>query len=221
MITARYSQDYNGEFVIINTDIRRGIKQQQREWMPKSIDYKRTSNRAAVIGHDIDRKKFDYARLPKHRGGRDGENKLITYGTGSIWQHLPLDFYCSTDRPTLAKLSTDPYVNHTVCFTNARLCMIFSKKFYLVPFQPRIADVAAAAYLAAFNGHREIFMLGLHKDTPILSRNWQHDIVSVMAAYRSHQFVFVGVKANMHDIWLDQPNADFWDYRRFITGCDI
>lgn len=221
MILAQYRRDYTGEFVILNTDIRRGIKQQSREWMANPIVNQHVSGRAAVIGSSMDREKFDYTRLRRHRGGLQGKLRLQTYGTGSVWTDMPLDFYCSTDRQILTKIQTMDYCAGTVCYSTARFCMIFPEKFYMIPFQPRISDVAAAIYLAAFDGHREIFMLGYNKDTPNLARNWQQDVVSVMSAYHNHQFVFVGVVSNMPDAWRDQPNAEFWDYRRFITHCDI
>lgn len=221
MIARYYRKDYTGEFVILNTDIRRGIKQQRREWMANPIKDQRTPGRAAVIGSSLDRAKFDYSRLQRHRGGLQGSLRLHTYGSGSIWSDMPLDHYCSTDRQMLAKVQSTGYCVGTVCYSSSRFCMIFPEKFYLIPFQPRISDVAAAIYLAAFDGHREIFMLGYNRDTPAFARDWQQDVVSVMSAYLDHQFVFVGVESNMPDAWRQQPNADFWNYRRFITHCDI
>lgn len=221
MIATQYRRDYPGEFVILNTDIRRGIKQQRREWMANPIVNQHVSGRAAVIGSSVDRAKFDYARLQRHRGGLQGKLRLQTYGTGSVWADMPLDFYCSTDRQTLTRVQSSDYCNTTVCYTNSRLCMTFPEKFYLIPFQPHISDVAAAMYLAAFDNHREIFMLGFNQDTPESARDWQQDVVSVLSAYQNHQFIFVGVTSNMPDIWRAQPNAKFWDYRRFVTQCDI
>jgi hypothetical protein len=221
MIANQYRRDYPGEFVIVNTDIRRGIKQQRREWMPNPIINQHISGRAAVIGSNIDQNKFDYGKLQRHRGGLQGKLRLQTYGSGSIWEDMRLDFYCSTDRPTLSRLQSGEYHNTTTCYSNARFCMIFPKKFYMIPFQPRISDLAAAIYLAAFDGHREIFMLGYNQDTPCSARHWQQDVTLVMQAYNSHQFVFVGPVSNMPAIWRDRPNADFWDYRKFVTHCDI
>jgi len=221
MIESRYRRDYSGEFVIINTDIRRGIKQQRREWIANPIQNQHVSGRAAVIGSSAIHGQFDYTRLERHRGGLQGRLRLQTYASGDVWQHMRLDFYCSSDRPTLTRLQDTDYADSTTCYSTARFCMMWPGKFFLIPFQPPVNDLAAAAYLAAFDGHQEIFMLGYNQDTPGNTRRWQQDVAAVLDAYPAHQFYFIGPVSNMPALWRDRANAEFWDYRRFITHCDI
>jgi hypothetical protein len=221
VIQCRYRRDYSGEFVVINTDIRRGIKHQQREWIANPITNQHVSGRAAVIGSTADRVQFDYTRLQRHRGGLQGSKRLQTYATGSIWQDMRLDFYCTTDRAIMTKVHAADYGTTTTVYGNSRLCMMFPGSFFMIPFQPDINDLAAAVYLAAFDGHQEIFLLGYNQDTPGNTRRWQQDVADVMSAYASHQFVLVGAVSNQPDIWRGLDNVECWDYRRFVTYCDI
>lgn len=221
MIACRYRRDYDGEFVITNTDIRRGIKQQTREWIANPITNQHVSGRAAVIGSGLDSKQFDFRRLQRHRGGLQGTKRFQTYATHDIWQHMRLDFYCSTDRAQITKLQTTGYQECSTVCTLARLCLTYPNQFYIIPFQPSVADLAAAVYLAAFDGHQEIFLLGYNKDTPDHSQQWQQDVSDVFLAYHAHQFVLVGAVNNMPDFWRMADNVECWPYRKFVTQCDI
>jgi hypothetical protein len=221
MIQARYRRDYAGEFVVINTDIRRGIKEQRREWIANPIINQHISNRAAVIGSNTDLEQFDFSRLQKHRGGLQGRLRLQTYGSGSIWQHMRLDFYSSTDRPTLLKLQEQNYNTTTTCYSSSRFCMMFPERFFLIPFQPVINDLAAAIYLAAFDGHQEIFLLGYNQDTPGNTIRWQQDIVDVISAFDTHQFYFIGSASNIPGEWKNLSNVECKDYRWFVHHCDV
>ena len=98
---------------------------------------------------------------------------------------------------------------------------MFPGSFYMIPFQPDINDLAAAIYLAAFDGHQEIFLLGYNNDTPGNTRRWKEDVATVISAYNTHQFVLVGSVSNMPDNWRMLENVECWDHRRFVTYCDI
>ena len=221
MIQARYRRDYTGEFVIVNTDIRLGIKQQRREWVDNPIINQHVSDRAAVIGSAVDRDRFDYARLARHRGGLQGTKRLQTYASGGIWQHLRLDFYVSTDRVDITRLHSTDYKQNTTVYSNTRLCMMYPGSFFPVPYQPPINDIAAAIYLAAFDGHQEIYLIGYNRDTPGNTRRWQQDVLDVIQAYRTHQFVIVGAASNVPDAWRAAEKVECWNYRKFVSYCDV
>lgn len=220
MITQRYRRDYIGEFVILRTTFRDGVKVQDREWIPNSIENHHISNRAAVLVSDTDRSSFDYAKLQNHHGGLRGNKSLQTYGTGVTWQHLALDFYVTTDSLTLAMIDHAKYTENTVIYTDRRRVLEFAQKFFLVPYCPLIADPALAMYLAAFDGHTEIFVLGA-VDYQDRNTAWQQHVLEVMQCYYTCQFYFVGAEAAMPVSWRSQPNFVSMPVRRFVTHCDI
>lgn len=221
MIERRYRSDYPGEFVILNTDIRRGIKEQRREWIENTIEVDTSTPCAAVIGSGLERDDFDYTRLARHRGGQARRRRLRTYGTGSIWQDMQLDVYCGTDRSVLDNLQQKNYQNTTSVFTTARYCMMFPGQFYLIPFQPPVNDLAAAVYLAAFDGYKTIYLIGYSMSTPGNTSRWQDDVARVFSAYHMHHFILVGGPSDMPDLWRNMDNVECLTYRQFRTTVDI
>ena len=220
MISQRYRRDYHGEFVILRTTFRDGVKIQDREWIPNAIENHHVSGRAAILIGDTDRSRFDYTKLQHHHGGLRGSQRLQTYGTSVTWQHLSLNFYVNTDSMTLAMIDRADYTQNTVVYTDRRRVLEFPKKFFLVPYCPLIADPALAMYLAAFDGHREIFVLGAaqHQDR---DPAWQQHVLEVMQCYYACQFYFVGTEAAMPVSWRSQPNFRSMPVRSFVTHCDI
>lgn len=221
MITTRYRRDYTGEFVIVDTVVSGGQTHQRREWIDNPIVNHHLSGRAAVIGSRTHRAKFDHTRLPRHRGGLLGKKRLQTYGAGDLWQDMPFDFFATSDDQELTNMLAQDYDSRSTLYSTARNCIRHPGRLYLVPFMPVVDDLALPIYLAAFDGHEEVFMLGYGLDTPAGSRSWTQHIDSIISAYPGTQFFFVGVEANTPGSWLSHPNVRCMKYQEFIYYCDI
>lgn len=221
MIQARYRRDYDGEFVVVESRWSSAVKNEQREWIPNAVENHHISGRAAVIGSPSDAAMFDYRILQRHNGGLLARKKLQTYGCGQLWKDMRFDFFVSYDKNTLDKIQDAGYHNDTVVFTDAKNCVQHPGSFYLNPYQPAIDQVAMALYLAAFDGHEEIFILGCNKDTEYSSISWQEHVNEVIQAYSSTSFVLVGVPSNMPDTWRRNQNVRCMKYREFISYCDV
>lgn len=221
MIIARYRKDYLGEFVITETRLVNGVKQEQREWIDNPITNNHISGRAAIIGSRMDERKFQHQRLQRHRGGLMGRKRLQTYATGDIWTDMRLDFYVSVESSNLEKIIEEQYNAHTTVYTTTAKCIQFPGNFYPVPYLPQIDQLAMAIYLAAFDGHEEIFLLGCNKDLPKSSIAVFEDIQQIMQAYRGTQFIGVGPPSSFVDSWLDLPNFSTMNLRDWISYCDI
>lgn len=221
MIQARYRRDYDGEFVITETRLVDGVSQQTREWIPNVIDNHHTSGRAAVIGSRTLSHRFQYQRLQRHRGGLLGKKRLQTYSTGDLWQDMIFDFFVSADRTQIAQMTQQGYDQRSTVFTTARICTENPGRFYLIPHAPQIDALAMPLYLAAFDGHAEVFMLGYCLETSAGSRRWIADIDSVMSAYRGTIFMLVGVEGNMPESWRSHSNVRCMAVPEFVSYCDI
>lgn len=221
MITARYRRDYDGEFVILNTRLVDGVKQETREWIPNLVQNNHISGRAAVIGSRHDQDRFRHQRLERHRGGLLGSKRLQTYSTGDIWQDMRLDFYVSTNRKTLAEVLAADYDHNTVIFSNPNLVIDNPGRLYPIPYGPYLADQALATYLACFDGHEEIFLLGFNRETAWDDKMIIPDMIAVMQAYTGVKFFSIGGPAAQPDGWLDLPNLSVMPVREFVTYCDI
>ena len=221
MIQARYRRDYDGEFVVVETKLAEGKREQTREWIANPIVNHHTSGRAAVIGSRAMSHRFQYQRLQRHRGGLLGKKRLQTYGTADLWQDMRFDFFVTTDRQQIADIAEQAYDERCTVYTTARMCIDYPGRFYLVPYLPQIDTLAIPVYLAAFDGHAEVFMLGYCLETPTGSRTWITDIDSVIAAYAGTAFVLVGVESNMPESWRSHSNVRSMTPRDFVSYCDV
>ena len=221
MMQARYRTDYAGEFVILETTWGGNKKEETREWIPNPIDNHHLSGRAACIGSNIDQEHFDYTRLQRHRGGLLGSKKLQTYGTGLIAQQMRLDFAVETNTNNLTGILETNYQRDNIVYTTAHNCIANPGEFYLIPYKPRLIDMTTAVYLAAFDGHQEVFLLGYTDESPGDSLNWEAQLAEVFKAYPGVKFYLVGESTRMPDIWVDCFNTQVMTYLEFISYCDV
>lgn len=221
MIQARYRQDYDGEFVVLRTEISGGVKREIKDWIPNPIENYHISHRAAVIGSRSDLEQFDYPRLQRHRGGLLGRKRLQTYGTGDLWQDMRFDFFVTTNGTALKEIKDSGYDQFSTVYTTARHIMEMPGRFYLIPFRPMLDNLAVCAYMAAFDGHKEIFLLGYTKDTQPETHYWQRDVDTVIKTYANVKFRIIGADSNIPDLWKNNNNVECWTYRKFISYCDI
>lgn len=221
MIQTRYRRDYDGEFVVLETRVADGKTNQTREWIPNVIANHHVSGRAAVIGSRAQSHRFQYQRLQRHRGGVLGKKRLQTYGTGDLWLDMKFDFFATNDRTQISDMVQQGYDKRCTVFTTARVCLDNPGRFYLIPYLPQIDTLAMPIYLAAFDGHAEVFMLGYCLETPTGSKTWISDIDSVISAYAGTTFVLVGVEANMPESWRSHSNVRSMTPREFVSYCDV
>jgi len=218
---ARYRSDYAGEFVILETKWSSGKKSETREWITNPIENHHISGRAACIGSTIDRNRFNYTRLQRHRGGLLGSKKLQTYGTGNIALEMRLDFTVETDADALSKILESGYQTSNIVYTTPRYCIAHPGEFYLIPLRPRLVDLATVVYLAAFDGHKEVFLLGYTDETPAGHSDWISQLANIFSAYAGTKFYLVGESTRMPDAWLDCVNVKCMNYQDWFGYCDV
>lgn len=221
MIEARYRRDYIGEFVITETRIINGVKQEKREWIDNPITHARLSNRAAVICSRADEKTFRHQRLERHHGGLLGSKRLQTYASGDIWTDMRLDFYVTTRQKTLLQIVKSGYDETSTVYSGTAGVLAHPGHFYLTPYTPYLTDMATALYLASFDGHEEIFLIGFNTDIPLPDKNAVVDMTAIMQAYTGTKYISIGVAAGQPESWLSLPNFSTMKLRNFISYCDI
>lgn len=218
---AHYRADYPGEFVVVETRWSGGRKQQEREWVANPIENHHISHRAACIGTPADFDKFDYTRLQRHRGGLLGSKKLQTYGTGIIAQQMRLDFTVELDPAKLQELVDANYDESNIVYSSVKHCLAWPGRLYLIPYMPRFSTECLPVYLAAFDGHTEIFLLGYHRDNQVVSHDWVDQLNKIFATYSATTFFLVGEKTNMAESLFDHTNVKSLSVREFVSYCDV
>lgn len=221
MILPRYRRDYDGEFLVTELVWKDGAKDQTREWVPNSIQNHHISGRAAVILSDADREQFPYPRLQKHRGGLLGKKRLQTYGSGKIWQDMILDFWISKDRDEVGQAVGVDYDKKSTIYTTPRAVLSYPGRLYLIPQAPLMCAAAISVYVAAFDGHKEIFLLGGSIDAPWQTSSAISEIATIIEAYDTTQFICVGTEARMSPSWRRFRNVSCQTYREWISYCDV
>lgn len=216
-----YRRDYAGEFLVTETRWTQGIKEQHREWVPNRIQNQHISGRAAVILSDQDRDQFDYRRLQRHRGGLLGKKRLQTYATGGIWRDMTLDFYVTKDQIQIQDIVAAGYHERSTVYATPRIVLSFPGRLYLIPQAPAMDAESSVVYLAAFDGHQEIFLIGANRETAWSTASAVESIAQIIRAYDTAQFVAVGIESAMPDQWRRAPNFRVMRYREWISYCDI
>ena len=221
MISAQYRADYAGEFVILETKWQSGKRQEKREWIPNPIENHHISGRAACVGHTEVQEHFDFVKLERHRGGLLGSKKLQTYGTGEIARCMRLDFAVETQATNIQTLIDQKYTDNNIVYTTARNCIAHPGLFYLIPRRPRFMDAATAVYLAAFDGHQEIFLLGYTAEISHHGHMLINNLVEIFQAYSGTKFYLVGEKTHVPDNYLEHSNVFHMTLREWISYCDV
>ena len=219
----RYRTDYDGEFVILSTSFRNGKKEQQREWVPNAIQNQHTSGRAAVIANGKSRSKFPIKKLENHRGGLLGSKRLQTYGCLNSWKELQLNFYVELDGRNLPDLIETKYQESTIVYTTAKNCIYNPGEFYIIPYGVTLHPIALSMYLAAFDGHKEVFCLGVDGilDNNEVDLSFVIHVEKVIKTYQNTRFTFVNNEGQIPEIWKKCFNCSCINYPTFISYCDV
>lgn len=220
MLIPRYRRDYDGEFILVDHDLIDGKSIQRREWIDNPVVNQHISGRAAVIASRVLHGGFKWFRLERHRGGLLGKKRLQTYGTGDLWRDMRFDFFVESSTKEIQDIVEKKYDQQSIVYSSIKNCLAYPGHFYPVPFQPPLDYLAQAVYLAAFDGHQEIFMLGYNLDTEHGTARWVKNVAEVMSAYASTKFWLLG-NHNFPSIWLENHNVEMMTFERFITYCDI
>jgi len=226
----RYRTEYDGEFVIIEHKISNGKKIQEREWIDNPIENQHISGRAAVIGNGISRYNTNFngklnlkTKIEQHAGWHLGRKRLQSYGSQGCWQEMQCDFYVEFDKQKLSELKEAKYQQKVSVYSHARNCIDDPGEYYLVPYGVRGKSIAVATWLACFDGHTEIFLLGadamFDDDTP--DQKTVNGLDAVFKDYPTVKFYYVSDGCAAHDQWRNNNNFQQMSYAEFISYCDI
>jgi hypothetical protein len=239
-----YRSSYSGESIVTSLTL------ENNQWMPETevvsnqITNIHTTGQAIAIGNGESRAGFDLKHIANHRGGILAVDKLQSYGCNALYRDFTPDFLVATGTDIIAELANSAYVNDHIVYTNAQHIVEYPGKFYLTPQNPAFDAGAIAAYLACFDGHTKVFLLGydsdhglgpvnnIYKDTAGYaprtqeqdnSQFWANTLSSVIQTYPDVEFVRVMPTKDhwMHDDLLKLPNIRQIDFREFVLEADI
>lgn len=237
-----YRYQYPGESVVVGLTHSDQHWTTDLEWIPNAVFNNKTTSQAIVIGNGESRLGFDLNLIKNHKGGLLAKNKLQTYGCNALYRDFESDFLVAIGDGIVKELAENDYTNAHIVYTSAVNVVEYPKQFYLVPQDPSWNSGAIAAYLACFDGHKKVFLLGHDGfDDPgtnnvYLGTNgypteeniqseefWAATMLKVMQTYSEVEFVRVMPTVGWHapESWKACTNFRQVDFYGFSLEADI
>jgi hypothetical protein len=159
-----YRADYAGEEILLNTVYENSTWKYEYETVPNRITNIQISNRACIIGNGASRRSFDLKYIKNHRGG-GGQLALQTYGCNALYRDFAPHFLVTTGNPMIEEIAASGYCEDHIVYANSKALLKHPGKFYLIPQDLQYNAGTLATYLACFDGHKMVFLLGFDNAT--------------------------------------------------------
>jgi hypothetical protein len=137
-----------------------------------------------------------------------GATTLQTYGCNALYRDFTPDFLVAQGNEIVRELAESRYPTNNIVYTNGLNLLAYPNKFYLIPYNPYADAGTTAAYIAAFDGHKKIYLLGFHgHDTPGINFN----VYAGTNGYDSHECDLGSDKwdANLYQLFTVYDDVDF------------
>ena len=155
-----YRSNYAGEKVVTKLTYRGGDWHPETEYIENSVTNTYTTGQAIAIGNGESRLLFDLTHIVNHRGGLFGANRLQTYGCNALYRDFTPDFLIASGDKIIEEISASGYCNDNIVYADGASILKHPGKFYLIPQGIQWDTGSLAAYMACFDGHKKIFLIG-------------------------------------------------------------
>lgn len=240
----KYRKGYTGEDIIVERKQENGIWHTITENVPNQITNNQISNRAVIIGNGESRKSFNLIHLKKPQGLL-GANTAQTYGCNALYRDFTPDFLVATGhRNIIEEIANRRYINDNIVYTNSIHLLEHPGKFYLIPFDPYADAGTTAAYIACFDGHTKIYLIGfdgydgngynnnIYAGTTGYDDKWGFEIsedklidnrAQLFGAYPDVDFIWVtpSGRCTVPEQLKGYVNYRQIGYRDFVLECDL
>ena len=155
-----YRATYDGEQVV--TELRLGGTEWSptTEFIPNRVNNNYTTKQAVVIGNGESRLGFDLSHIASHKGGLFAVDKLQSYGCNALYRDFQPDFLVTTGKDIATEIAESGYLADHIVYANAEQLISYPGQYYLIPQNLHYDAGSLAVYLACFDGHKKIFMMG-------------------------------------------------------------
>jgi hypothetical protein len=232
-------ETYQGEEINATATYENGSWTYETENVPAPVfDVTLTSRQAVVFGNGLSRAQFKYTQ------NIFNQSKLLTYGCNAFYRDHTPDFLICNSNVIAQELINSGYPDSKIVYTNSDQIFNHPGKFYLIPQDPQWNAGAMAAYMAAFDGHRKVFLLGFDgQDTHAYNNNCYADtngyspvhnppssdaydgaaLKLLMQTYPLVEFVHVNEtgKGNIPVAWKDCDNFSRISFHQLVLECDL
>jgi len=219
-----YRSSYAGEDIVSELVLANNEWEPQTEYVPNQVFNTHTTSQAIVIGNGPSRQNFDLKLIERHRGGVLARDKLQSYACNLSFEEFSPDFLVTTDPEKVKYVAESGFCEDNIVYTNGQYVLQYPGKFYLVPQNPAYDAGSMAAYLACFDGHGKVFLMGFDRySTEVQDTFWVKTLASVMDTYEDVEFIRV-CETKDYSCSVDlirRPNFRQIDFRDFVLEADI
>lgn len=222
-----YRSNYAGENVITTLERKNQEWNPTIEYVPNQVTNTYTTSQAVVFGDGNSYDEFPIQFIKNHRGGEFGTNKLQIYGVNNTYEKIEPDFLVVHGDLEIDQIAQTDYPDDHIVYASAEYLLKYPTRFYLIPQNPNLDHNASAAYMAAFDGHRKIFLLGFdeydsyNQDTH--NEFYVNSLSLIMKTYSDTEFVRVMKYGtwSCNDILKRSPNFRQIGFNEFVVEADL
>jgi len=227
----------------------------QKEFIPLSVEYQPVSDKAVVIGNGMSRQDFNLKLcLPWRETTAWGEQtewkpalhqvkKFNTYGCNALYRDYKVDFLIAAGDEFIKEIAVNEYSANNIVYASKFHLTKYPGVFKYIPQDPNWNAGAVAAYMAAFDGHKKVYMLGfdgidnptdiynVYAGTPsypaktdgILEDFWVLSLENLMKTYSDTEFIRVAPARTFRspEAWKYLLNYRVIDFRDFVLEADV
>lgn len=235
-----YRKDYIGEFYVYSRDQKQGVVQEDREWVPSAIPEFAHTGHAVVIGNGPSRNELSLRYLENHRGGHRGKLSLTSYGCNALYRDMDLHYTVVTGKAIAHEIAKTEYPKNHVVYSNAEAVLKHPGNFHLIPYNQYWNAGCTATWLACFDGHKKVFLLGfdnqvqkgtnlnVYADTNgygtqtdlVNDESWITTMYNIFDTYNDVEFVWVNPTVTPEQ-WRYAPNLRQITMRQFVFEADL
>lgn len=159
-----YRTDYSGEELVRTLVWENSQWNLTKEFAPNNVVNNQISNKAVVIGNGPSRLDLYpqgdlLALLANHHGGLLAAGAVQTYGCNALYRDFAPDFLVASN-DMAGELVSSGYCDNHIVYGSSDAVLTHPGKFYLTPQNPNWDAGAIAAYLACFDGHKTVYVIG-------------------------------------------------------------
>jgi hypothetical protein len=242
-----YRSNYQGENIVKDLILENQEWNKNYEYVPSNVENNQISNKAVVLGNGPSRTQLNselFTLLNNHKGGLLASGKIQTYGCNALYRDYTPDFLVVTPGEIAEEIARTPYCVANIVYSNADTVLDHPGKFYLTPQNPSYDAGSIAAYLAAFDGHKTVYLMGFDGNSGHEAYNYNvytgtpgyagaHSnsneafftkaLLTVMRTYDDVEFVRVmpAESAYCPQDWKYQLNFRQISFRDFVIEVDL
>ena len=237
-----FRKDYEGEFVILRTNLFKQNAEEIREWLPNTIENDTSEYGTAVIlGNGKTRNVIPFASLANHKTGIRNKYSLQTYGCNALYRDAEPDVLVVVNQKMAAEIAENFNSEKTIVISTLENIMKHPGKFHIIPhYRQSMCTGAIATYMACFDGHKKVYLLGFDNqeedhnnniyagtehydalDAKISSVPWVQHMTTIFRTYSDVDFVRVAPHKAAPKEWRSCLNYREINKREFALEVDL